>query len=291
MTPGPRAAPAATATSTTVVETRLGPLEVHGEGVGDPLLLVHGVLVDSTTLWSGVSRDLATDHRCIRPDLPLGGHRLAPTARVTVDSVVGALVDVLDGLGVERATLVGNDSGGALCQVLAARHPERVARLVLTSCDAYRHFPPTPLKPVKPLLAVPGALDLLGLAYRSRRVRRSFAGAGLATAHHADAPAIHAAFGRFVASRANRADFGSFLRSCRPAVTTASIDRLRGWSTPTLIAWSRGDPLFPEADARRLAADLGGELTWIEGSRAFSPLDRPAQVAAAVRDFTSRRAA
>src|SRR3954452_15701243 len=125
------------------VETPNGTVVYQERGEGDPLVFVHGFLVDST-LWRKVVPLLAADARCITPDWPLGSHRkaLKPDADLTPTGLADHIVATLDALGIERATLVGNDSGGALSQITAARHPDRVARLVLTNCDAFDNFPP-----------------------------------------------------------------------------------------------------------------------------------------------------
>jgi pimeloyl-ACP methyl ester carboxylesterase len=205
--------------------------------------------------------------------------------------VSDALVELLDRLGIDRAVVVGNDTGGAIAQILTARHPDRVAALVLTSCDAFDHFPPTALKPVKPLLAVPGSADLVALAYRSRRIRRSWMGAGLVLRHPIDPAVIDPWFDAIVAGRETRRDMAHFIRRCRPALAREAAEALRSYRGPVLLAWSEGDPLFPEADARRLAAMIpGAELTWVHGARAFSMIDQPDQVVAHIEDFLARTA-
>ncbi len=268
----------------TSLTTRLGPIDFREAGQGEPLLFVHGVLVTSR-LWDTVAADLAVEYRCLQPTLPLGGHQVGATATVTVDAIVGALIDMLDLLGIEQVTLVGNDTGGALCQVLASRHQDRVKRLVLTSCDAYNHFLPTALKPVQMVLKIPGAVHAAGFAYRSHRIRRSLLGAGLATKYARRSDIINEGFDRFSRLPAVRRDFATFIDGCRPSVTNEAVSLIKNWATPTLLAWSQKDPLFPESDARRLAADLNGKLVWITDSYAFSPLDQPQQVIAVMRSF------
>ena len=256
------------------------------------MLLVHGVLVDST-VWDRFAPKLARDHLVIQPDLPIGAHRI-PAARrdlVGPEAVADALVALLDALELPEAIVVGNDTGGAIAQILTARHPDRVAALVLTSCDAFDHFPPTVLKPVVPLLAVPGFVDLMALAYRSKRVRRSWIGAGLLLEHPIDDDVIRPWFAEVSRNRAGRRDMAAFIRRCRPALAHAAAASLRSFDRPVLIAWSAGDRLFPESDGRRLAETIpGAELAFVHGARTFSMVDQPDQLAELVRGFLARAA-
>jgi pimeloyl-ACP methyl ester carboxylesterase len=113
------------------------------QGHGDPVLFVHGLLVDGR-LWDGVARRVAADgHRAIVPDWPMGSH-VAPMeedADLTPRGQARLVADLIDALGLGRATIVGNDTGGAVSQMVATRHPEVVERLVLTNCDCFDVFP------------------------------------------------------------------------------------------------------------------------------------------------------
>ena len=109
------------------VETPAGRIRVWECGSGTPLVFVHGLLTNSL-LWRKVVPTLAEHHRCIVPDWPLGSHpeAMRADADLSPDGLVALIVAVLDGLGLEQAVLVGNDTGGALSQLVAARHPDRV---------------------------------------------------------------------------------------------------------------------------------------------------------------------
>ena len=272
------------------IELPFGPCRVRLRGSGTPVLLLHGVLVDGT-VWDRIAPDLADRHLVIQPDLPIGAHRLPATDRSVLhpEGIADALVGLLDQLGVERAIVAGNDTGGALAQIFAARHPDRVAAMVLTSCDAFDHLPPTVLKPVIPLLRFPGTIELIGFGYRFRPVRRSWLGVGLLLSPPVDHDLVSPWFDRICSDRRNRGDIAAFLRHCRPALTHAAAESLRTVDRPVLLAWSRGDRLFPERDARRLAELLpDATLELVDGARTFSVLDQPEQVVALIRSFVDR---
>jgi pimeloyl-ACP methyl ester carboxylesterase len=279
-------------TTMTTIDLPFGTCDVRVTGPedGPPVLLVHGVLVDGS-VWDGIVPALARTHRVIQPDLPIGAHRRPAQRREELhpEGIADALVALLDGLGADRAVVVGNDTGGAIAQILTARHPDRVAALVLTSCDAFDHFPPTVLKPVKPLLAIPAFVDLMAYAYRAERIRRSWIGAGLLLNHPIDDRVIEPWFGQISRSREGRRDMATFIRACRPALAHAAAEALRTFTRPVLIAWSAGDRLFPEADGRRLAEMIpNAELTLITGARTFAMVDQPDQLAATILAFLAR---
>ena len=132
-------------TETKTVQLGHGPIRYRETGPqdGEPIVFVHGFLVDSR-LWDGAAEALSGEFRCIQPDLPMGSHRLPmkPDADLTPPGFARMIADFLEALELEHVTIVGNDSGGAMSQILVTSHPERIARLVLTNCDSFEHFPP-----------------------------------------------------------------------------------------------------------------------------------------------------
>ena len=270
------------------IETRLGPLPVRITGSGPAVLAVHGLLLDGR-LWNATAEHLDGDVRLVMPDLPLGAHRRAvPDRRLLAPrGVAGALVDVLDGLGVDSAVLLGNDTGGALAQVAAAAAPDRVSGLVLTGCDAFEHFPPPLLRPLPRLAPVPGVAGLLLrlfavpalLADPGRANLFSTRGLGRALTADLLRPARTDA--------AVRADLVAFLRTVHPSVSLAAADGLRGFAAPAAVVWGRRDRVFPARDAERLAALLGTSVTWVDDAATFVPVDRPDAIAAAVREVAA----
>ena len=120
-----------------------GTIRYREDGTGEPLLFVHGVVVNGG-LWRKVVPRLSKDFRCIVPDWPLGAHELPmnPDADLSPPALAQLVVDFMDALGLETVTLVGNDTGGAICQLVMTRRPDRIGRLVLTSCDAIDNCPP-----------------------------------------------------------------------------------------------------------------------------------------------------
>ncbi|MBM3667173.1 MAG: alpha/beta fold hydrolase [Actinobacteria bacterium] len=151
-----------------------GTIDCRDTGSGEPLVFVHGLLVNNR-LWEPVAARLQRDFRCIAPDLPLGCHKrpMNADADLSPNGIARLMVDLLDALGLERATIVGNDSGGAVSQLLATAHPERVGRLILTNCGLKRDFPPKLFAYFHVVARVPGALNLLAQSMRLKPLRRA----------------------------------------------------------------------------------------------------------------------
>src|SRR5712691_11226657 len=143
------------------VELSHGPLHYHDSGAGAPVVFLHGYLMGAH-LWDPVVRLLEDEFRCLVPELPFGAHPapMKPGADLTAAGLGRLVADFLAALGLSDVTLVGNDSGAAIAQVVAARHAERLGGLVLATGDAFDNFPP---KPFRPLITAPRirALTLL----------------------------------------------------------------------------------------------------------------------------------
>jgi pimeloyl-ACP methyl ester carboxylesterase len=159
-------------------EIRLGQgvIRYREVGAGPTLLFVHGILANGT-LWREVIPRLSENFRCVVPDLPLGGHAVPMDrdADLTPRGVARMVADLIEALELRDVTLVGNDTGGAICQIVVAGHPERVGSLVLTNCDAYEAFFPLLLSPFHYAARFFGTrfVDLLALILRARVAQRA----------------------------------------------------------------------------------------------------------------------
>ncbi|MCA3223699.1 MAG: alpha/beta hydrolase [Burkholderiales bacterium] len=265
-----------------------GPLVVTelGPPAAVPLVFLHGVLANST-LWTGVADRLAPDHRCLLLDLPLGAHPepMNADADLSPSGLVAVVIDALDRLGIERAILVGNDSGGALCQLMIAAHPHRLRALVLTSSDAYDTWLPFMFKPLELMAFVPGLLRIVAQLLQWPPLRRSPLGFGWLSKRitNADSAAFVTPLAR--APWARR-DVGKFLRGISPRLTRRAAQHFAGFAAPVLVLWSRDDRLLPLRLGQRLASDLPrARLELVTDAYTFSPVDAPEAVAQAIDRF------
>ena len=112
------------------VELTQGTVHYRDEGSGPIVVLIHGLLVDGT-VWDRLVPALSGRVRCIVPDLPLGAHRIAMKsgADLSPPGLARLIAELLERLALQDVTLVGNDTGGGLCQLVVASHPDRLGRL------------------------------------------------------------------------------------------------------------------------------------------------------------------
>ncbi|MGW0159502.1 alpha/beta fold hydrolase [Mycobacterium sp. NPDC003323] len=275
------------------VELPQGPVVYRERGDGMPVLFVHGGLVNAD-LWRNVVPVLAATggYRLIAPDLPMGSHTLPMNAGtdVTPPGVVAIIVAFLDALGLDRVVVVANDAGGAISQMLAADHPERIAALVLTSCDQYLQFPPRYLKPVRWLAAIPGLDNQIALAFRWRAVHGPFFWSVARTA--LPAPIRDSYLRPMLTDARIRRQLIQFFRGTRPKHTLRAARRLRNFVRPTLILWGASDPWFSRRGGRRLAATIpGARFEMLDGARTFVPEDAPRELAERIHGFLTAEAA
>jgi pimeloyl-ACP methyl ester carboxylesterase len=272
-----------------IAELETGRIHYEEEGPADgrPVVFVHGYLMGGSLFGELSTRLAARGLRCISPTWPLGAHPepMAPGADVTPRGIAAMIAAFLEALDLHDVVLLGNDTGGALSQVVAVDHPERLGALVLTNCDAFENFPPSFFKALVKAAKVPGALKASLAPMRTAAARRSPLGYGMLSHGDVDHLArewVKPAF----------ADDGVFedLRRLTVAldseVTLDAAERLPGFTKPVLFAWATDDKLFPLSDAQRLAERLpDARIETIAGSRAFSMIDQPDRLAALVGDF------
>src|SRR6201993_61646 len=253
--------------------------ETAGPAHGRPVVFVHGYAMGSS-LWRPLSKRLGErGQRCIAPTWPLGAQPepMRPNTDMTLTGIAAIVDAVLTALDVDDVVLVGNDTGGVVAQLVALDHSQRVGALVLTSCDAFEHFPPPILKP---LILAAKSKTLFRTAAQVVRVpaARKRAYDGLAYTNIDDLTEAWVRPG--LSNPAIAEDLRQFTLSLRTEVTTGVAARLPEFDKPALIAWSADDTFFELADGERLAATIpNARLEVIEGARTFSMVDQPDRLA------------
>lgn len=273
------------------LELSAGPIHYDDGGEGEALVFVHGFAANGL-LWKATAAALSPGHRCIVPDWPLGSHSEAmyPGADLTPPGVARLISEFLAALDLEQATIVGNDSGGAVSQILVTEHPERIGRLVLTNCDCFERFPPGHFKVMARILRIPGASALLAHSMRLRANRRSPLAYGALTARPIDDELLRAWTEPQIRDVGVRRDGVRFFTAADTRDTMSAAGKLPDLEIPALLVWGTADRFFRIEDGRRLA-DLipDSRLVEIPGGKTFVPLDDPEGVAAAIADFVASR--
>jgi pimeloyl-ACP methyl ester carboxylesterase len=263
-----------------------GTLEYTETGSGPAIVLLHGLFVDGQ-LWRDVVPRLATDFRVVVPELPLGCHRLPfpADADLAPPALAQLVADFLAALELDDVTLVGNDTGGAIAQLVAAHHGERIGRLVLTPCDAYDNFLPPMFKPLELMAHVPPLMSGVLRGMRLRALRLSPLAFGWLMKRPDDALA-RAWTEATLASGGARRDAMKLLRGVSKQQTLDAAERLRTFDRPVLLAWAPEDRFFKLRYAERLAGDIpDARLERIDDALTFVPLDQPARTAELIAAF------
>jgi pimeloyl-ACP methyl ester carboxylesterase len=270
-----------------IVDLSAGPIELHELGPRDapPLLFVHGALV-SASLWAPLARALSDRFRCILPTLPLGSHRLAMRDDAALDptSLADLVIELAGALSLDRVTLVGNDTGGAISQLATVRHPARVERLFLTNCDALEVFPPPAYAYLKHVASLPPASAAMAhlLAAFPRLGQLPLTWGSLA--RRIDTDDLRAWITPLARDRAIRRDVAKVFRAVDARLTLDAAERLRTYAGPVRLFWGTRDPFFSLDLARRLAAHApDSRVHEIAGARTYVMLDEPARLEAAMR--------
>ncbi|MEU3980570.1 alpha/beta hydrolase [Streptomyces sp. NPDC026672] len=258
-------------------------------GDGPVVVLLHGFMMDAS-LWGATISDLSADHRCVAPTLPLGAHRdaMRADADLSLPGMARLVAEFLDRLDLRDVTLVGNDTGGAIVQLLMCEGATRVGRVVLASCDAFDNFPPglTGKTLVLTGKLPPRLFGLFMQQMRLRAIRRLPIAFGWLTLRG------DAATARWMRPVMNRPDIRrDAVRSLRAAAADTGLlvtaaERLPSFERPALVVWAVRDRVMPREHGRRLAELLPhGRLVEMDDSYTLIPLDQPTRLAREIREF------
>jgi pimeloyl-ACP methyl ester carboxylesterase len=270
-----------------VVELEQGRIHYAEAGSGEPIVIVHGYGVNGS-LWAATATRLAKSHRCIVPDLPFGSHRepMRPDADLSPSGAAEILAELLARLELDGVTIVANDSGGAVSQILVTERPQRVARLVLTNSDCLEVFPPGSFKLLVAALKVPGFMTVLANALRLEINQRSPLAYGALSRRRIPTEMLAGWVRPPIANRGVRRDNRKFGSGMDARYTLAAAERLPALEIPTLLAWGEGDRFFKIELAERLAALIpDSRLVRFTESLTFVPLDEPERLADEVEAF------
>jgi pimeloyl-ACP methyl ester carboxylesterase len=262
-----------------------GTIRYREAGEGKPVVFVHGYLVDGR-LWDGVVDRLSNRCRCIAPDWPIGAQQIAmnPDADLTPYGIADLIAGLLEQLDLEDVTIVGNDSGGAMSQVLASRRPERIGRLVLTNCDTHENFPPGIFKTMPPLAKLPGGMALLAAPFRIPAIARA------AFKPFTKTPIPPELIASWMQPGLHDPDVKRDLKKVTIGMnkryTLEAARKLRSSELPILLTWAPGDRLFPLKYAERLAGEVANaRIVQIPDASTFVPLDQPQRLADEIASF------
>ncbi len=269
------------------VELTAGTIDYEDTGTDGPVLvLLGGVLMDGS-VWDPVVADLRRDHRCVVPTLPLGAHHrpMRPGADLSLRGFGRMVAELLERLDLRDVTLVQNDHAAALA--LAGDNPARVARLVISSCEAFENYPPgLPGKNLRLMAMIPGGLVLAAQAMRLRPVRRLPVTLGWMSKRPLPGDLVDQCLKPVRTQRGVRRDLRDYAAGARRHQMLEVCQRLPSFDRPTLVVWTPEDRVQRPAHGQRLAGLFpDARLIEIPDSYTLIMRDQPAAFARAIREF------
>jgi pimeloyl-ACP methyl ester carboxylesterase len=272
------------------LELSAGTIDYQDTGGDRPAIVFsHGLVMDGS-LWRDVVANLRTDHRCLLPTLPLGAHRhpMHADADLSMPGIAGLLGEFVERLDLRDATLAINDWGGPLL-LLEDGGPERIGRVVITSCEAFDNVPPgLPGKAIQAAGWMPGGIRFAMQQLRLRPLRRLPMTFGWMAKRPIPDEVMDAWLEPVLGQAEVRRDLRKYVRSAKDGKRrlAAATERLRDFDRPALVAWASEDRVMPPEHGRRLAELLPqGRLVEIADSYTLVPLDQPGELAGAMRTF------
>lgn len=272
--------------STQTVELPQGRIEYREEGEGPVILFSHGIFVSSSLWDSLVERLVPAGYRCIRPETPMGCHQipLNPDTELSPPLVADLLADFIDYLDVGPVTVAGSDSGGAVAQMLAAQHPDKVASLILANCDALEVYPPLPFTALPHMAKMPGGIAPLGAVMRIKPIR--WATYRVLAADAIPDRQLKAWLEPSWRNPGIRRDINKLLAGVERNQAKEAAEGLGDFEKPVLLVWGNKDRIFKPDLAKRLAAKIpDSRIEWVEGGKTFVMLDQPDEVARRIQGF------
>lgn len=254
-------------------------------------LFVHGVFLNGH-LWRHVVDRVAHARRCIAVDLLAHGEtRTPPGHDLSFRSQAAMLASFCDALDLGQVDLVGNDSGGGIAQIMAARHPERIRTLTLTNCDVHDNWPPPALGSIQELVAAGGLGELGAQMLADVDVARASFAVAYEHPERLEPQTVRTYLGPLFSSPERIADLERWFAETHDNSQTVEIEpRLRELTAPTLVVWGTDDVFFPVTWAHWLRDTVPGCDTVIEleGAKLFFPEERPDELAAPMLELWRR---
>ncbi len=272
------------------IDLTAGTIHYREYGAGEPIVFVHGFAVDGR-LWEPVAQLLAAQGlRCIVPTWPFGSHTtpMKPDADLAPPATARIVGEFLAALDLQDVTIVGNDSGGAVTQMLVTTDASRIGRLVLTNCDAFEQFPPGVFKVMSRMGRLPGAGFMLAQSMRFEPVIRAPFGFGALNAKRQPIELLRSWLEPLIKDKAIRRDAMKFFGAADLKDTMAAAAKLPDLAAPALLVWGQDDTFFTLELAERLKAALrDATLVKVPDAKTFVSLDQPEAVAQAISAFVA----
>ena len=271
------------------VQLASGTVDYEDSGGDGRVIVFAGGLIMDATLWHPVVHLIGPEFRCVVPVLPLGGHRRAmnPDADLSLHAIADLLAEFMERLDLHDVILVAVDWGGP--QLTAARHPERIAGLVLLPEEAFDNIPPGLPGTFAGLAAkMPGGVFAVAQTLRAPFMCRL----PMTFGWMAKRPIPRATMTSWITgirtNRAVRRDVSKYVRTSDVKGLEEAAAALAHFDRPTLVLWASEDKVMPPEHGRRLAEIIpNARHVEVDDAYTLLPLDQPDRVAAHITSFAA----
>ncbi len=268
-------------------ETAFGRIAYVEKGAGPAALFVHGFPLNGFA-WRGALDDLAGVRRCIALDLMgLGYTEVAAGQELEFDHQAQMIAAFIDRLGLSQVDLVGNDTGGGISQVFAARYPSRLRSLTLTNCEVHDLWPNAMLKSVLGQFADPSVLALLKVAMQSPAAARQAFSSVYEDPERIPDEAFKTYLEPLLSSEQRSLDVRRFASLANVRVTASIAPQLRQLAVPAQVVWGDADPLFDLKSVDWLKHNVGGvrRVIMVPRAKLFFPEEHPRLMSVLLQEF------
>jgi pimeloyl-ACP methyl ester carboxylesterase len=268
-------------------ETAFGRIAYVENGAGPAALFVHGFPLNGFA-WRGALDDLAATRRCIALDLMgLGYTDVAAGQELEFDHQAQMIATFIDRLGLSQVDLVGNDTGGGISQVFAARYPSRLRSLTLTNCEVHDLWPNAMLKSVLGQFADPSVIALLKAAMESPEAARQAFSSVYEDPERIPDEAFKTYLEPLLSSEQRSLDVRRFASLANVRVTASIAPQLRELAVPAQVVWGDADPLFDLKSVDWLKHNVGGvrRVIMVPRAKLFFPEEHPRLMSVLLQEF------
>lgn len=271
-------------------ETPFGRTAFQSKGAGPPAIFLHGLGLNSH-FWRFQLEALGDLRRCLAPDLLAHGFTdAAPTGDYSFRAQANMVLAFADALDLDRFDLVGNDSGGAISQMVAAIAPHRVRSIMLTNCDVHDNWPP----PGMGSLLWAARANMLGETFKAIyrfpvlfRSELGYASKVYSRSAFADDALVRRYVGPLIRSQAQIRAITRYTRLEFENQLVEIESPLRKVAAPVRIVWGKADTFFPQQWAHWLHSIFPNVEApiLVDGARLYFPEETPAAFNPHIQSF------
>ncbi|NLR93812.1 alpha/beta fold hydrolase [Flammeovirga agarivorans] len=263
-------------------------IEYQEYGIGQSLIFIHGTLSSGQT-WRKIIPSLSKKYRCIVPEWPFGGHKVAVSQQVDLspNGISDLIYQFFVAMNLSKAAIICNDTGGAYTQIFASKHQEMISQLVISNCEGFEIFPPKKFQSLQFMVQVPGYLWTMSKLFQYKPSLKWDLSFGLLS-NALNPEELYEHYAKhFVADDLIRENFKRLVLGWNPKYTEKAAADLKEFNKPVLILWGMDDlDMFPLELGERIRNIFPNvEFVKIENAKTYVQEDNPQDFVENIHQF------